>query len=91
MLKQAIKDMISRAEGHLSEDERSKLESLVDLYKDIFRVKLGCDPAVKVEPMKIEFEGSERPTKVRQRTYSPEQLAFMKKKVEELIDAGFMV
>lgn len=40
--------------------------------------------------MKIEFEGSERPVKVRQRTYSPEQTDFLRNKVNELIMAGFI-
>ncbi len=51
-------------------------------YKDIFRISLGSDPPVDVPPMEIKFEGMERPVKVRQRTYSPEQLEFMKKKVQ---------
>lgn len=81
--------MISKEEKHLPNHERSKLATLVNEYRDIFRVRLGCDPAVDVEPMNIELEGSERPVKVRQRTYSPEQLEFMIRKVQELIDAGF--
>ncbi len=53
-------------------------------------MKLRNDPPVDVEPMNIEFEGTTRPIKVSQRTYSPEQLDFLKKKVEELIDAGYI-
>lgn len=40
--------------------------------------------------MNIQFEGSERPVKVRQRTYSPKQFVFLKKKVDELNRAGYI-
>ncbi len=50
-------------------------------YKDIFPISLGADTLVDLPPMEIKFEGPERPVKVRQLTYSPEQLDFMKKKV----------
>lgn len=89
-LNNAINQMVARPEKNLSEDQKATLKNLIDEYKEIFRVRLGKDPAVAVEPMKIEFEGTERPIKVRQRTYSPEQLSFMKKKVNELVDAGFI-
>lgn len=59
-------------------------------FKDIFRVRLGADTLVGVPPMEIEFEGIERRVKVRQRTHSPEQLSFMKTKVEEHVDAGYI-
>ncbi len=39
--------------------------------------------------MEIKFE-KERPVKVRQRTYSPEQLDFMKKKFDELLKVGYI-
>ncbi len=42
-------------------------------FKDIFRISLGTDPPVDVPPMEINREGG-APVKVRQRTYSPEQL-----------------
>ncbi len=40
--------------------------------------------------MEIKFECLERPVKVRQRTYSPEQLDFMKKKCHELLNVGYI-
>ena len=89
-LKIAIDGMISRGMKHLNDDGRQILKSTVMEFKDIFRVKLGKDPPVDVEPMNIEFEGVTRPIKVRQRTYSPEQLSFLKTKVQELIDAGYI-
>ncbi len=59
-------------------------------FKDVFRIRLGADPPVDVPPMEIKFEKEERPLKVRQRTYSPEQLDFMKKKCDELLEVGYI-
>lgn len=40
--------------------------------------------------MVIGFEGVERPVKVRQPTYSPDQLQFHKNKIDEDISSGFI-
>ncbi len=90
-IQKEIDTMISRREKHLDKDSRSIMRSMVYEFKDIFRVKLGKDPPVNVEPMKIELEGPTRPIKVRQRTYSPEQTLFLKQKVKDLTDAGYIV
>lgn len=82
--------MITLACKHLPKKLVPSLKHLVSEFKDIFRVKLGKDPPVEVEPMNIEFGGPTRPVKVRQRTYSPEQLTLLKSKVHELIDPGFI-
>jgi len=64
---------------------KDSFQEMVLSYKDIFRIRLGADPPVKVSPMEIKFEGPEKPVKVRQRTYSPEQLEFLKKKCDDLL------
>lgn len=89
-LQEAIQKMIDRATESLPDHLHKNLKDLVGEFKDIFRIKLGNDPPVDVPPMKIEFEESERPVKVRQRTYSPEQTEFLKKKVQDFSDAGFI-
>ncbi len=50
--------MKSRRNNHLYRDEKSTLKNLIHEFKDIFRVKLGNDPPVDVEPLYIEFEGT---------------------------------
>lgn len=84
----AISEMIKRGTKNLPQNLRPILQALVSEFKDIFRTHLGADPPVDVPPMVIELEDEERPVKVRQRTYSPTQLDFLKKKVEELVDIG---
>ncbi len=70
-----------RAAKHLPNRLKESLRNMVLEYKDIFRIRLGADPPVDVPPMEIKFEGTERPVNVRQRTYSREELEFMKKEV----------
>lgn len=89
-LQEAIQRMIDRATESLPTHLHNDLKDLVNEFKDIFLIKLGNDPPVCVPPMKIEFEEAERPVKVRQRTYSPEQSEFLKNKVKELTEVGFI-
>ncbi len=63
------------------------LQIILD-FKDIIRVCLGADHPVNVPPMEIKFEKDERPVKVRQRTYSPEQLDFMKEEMRRTSGSG---
>lgn len=70
-----IQKMIDRAVKKLPHDLRPTLHDMVMRIKDIFRIRLGKRSPVSVPPMVIELEGSERPIKVRQRRYSPWQLA----------------
>lgn len=51
---------------------------------------MGNDALIKVPIRKIEFECGERPGKVRQRTYLPGKLELLKKKVNELVNAGYI-
>eukprot|EP00171_Calliarthron_tuberculosum_P011216 IDg11216t1 len=89
-LETAIHSMVERASVSLSENFKSAINDLVHEFKDIFRVRLGADPSVDVTPMTIEFDGPEKPVAVRNRNYSPQQLEFLKKKVDELENAGFI-
>lgn len=89
-LETTIQNMIDRAAKKLSRDLCPTLQEMVMSCKDILRIRLGNDPPVYVPPIPIEFEGTERSIKVRQRTYSPEQLTFLKKKVGELEKPGYV-
>ena len=89
-LQDAISFMIGNASGSLSKEFKVSLFNLVMENEDIFRIRLGSDPPVDVPPMTIEFEGDEKPVAVRNRNCSPQQLDFLRKKVEELIQAGFI-
>ncbi len=82
--------MMSLGNKHFNSDKKLTLKNLIHEFRDIFLVKPEDDPPVDVEPMYIEFEGTTRPIKVRQRTYSLDQLLFLKKKIEEPIDAGYI-
>ena len=87
---QALEDMVDRAKKALPVDQVVIIKAMVPEYLDIFRFRRGKDRLVGVPPMVIEFDGPERPVKIRQRTYSPDQLSFLKNKVQELVDACFI-
>lgn len=89
-LQSALDGLTSRAFKNLPKHLRRPLNELVQEFKDIFRTRLGADPPVDVPPMDIELVGPERPVKVRQRTYSPQQSTFLKEKVDELVRAGYI-
>lgn len=96
-LQKSIDNMVDRVSSVFDSKDldclvssKHDLQTLVNEFKDIFRIRLGNDPPVDVPPMKIEFDRPERPVKVRQRTYSPKQLTFLKNKVSELMKAGFI-
>lgn len=82
--------MIIRALKRLPKNLHGRLREMVAEFTDVFRTRLGNDPPVDVPPMKVEFDGLEKPVKVKQRTYSPAQLNFLKKKCEELVNLGFL-
>ena len=82
---ESLNDAIKRSLNHLPKSLHKQLQDLIFEFEEIFRTKLGKDPPVDMTPMIIEFENKEIPVKVRQRTYSPEQLDFLKKKCDQLI------
>ncbi len=73
-LGQAVSEAITRASKHLPNCLKDSFRAMILDFKDVFRIRLGADTPVDVPPMEIKFEKEERPVKVRQRTYSPEQL-----------------
>ena len=68
----------------------TRLKKLLDKYVDIFRVKLGSDPAVKVDPMRIQLRENTVPTRVKPRRYSQDQLQFLDRKIKELEQLGLI-
>lgn len=56
----------------------------------MFSEPLHSDPPVKVGPKIIKFESRERSLKVKQRTYSLEQLQFLKTKCDQPLSFGFI-
>ncbi len=89
-LGQAMDNAIQRVSKHIPNRLKGCFRDMVLKYKYIFRTRLGSDAPVDVLPMQVNFEGTECPVKVRPRTYSPEQLDFMKKKCDELLEVGYI-
>ena len=67
-----------------------RLRQLLADYKDIFRIKLGSDPPVKVAPMRIRLVPTAVPVRVKLRRYSEPQQKFLQQKVRELKHLGLV-
>ncbi|KAF0736552.1 hypothetical protein Ae201684P_007026 [Aphanomyces euteiches] len=65
-----------------------ELGKLLVKYEDVFRLKLGRDPPVKVEPLRVTLKADAKPVRCKARRYSKKQREFMAKHVEELQAAG---
>lgn len=82
--------MIQRAQEIFFEKFCVDLRRIVWISKDVFCIYLCSDPSVKVPPMVARFEEKKRFVKSIQRTYSPDNLKFLKKKCDELMKLGFV-
>ena len=71
----ALENIVKEAKANgLTNNNVTRLKKLLDKYVDIFRLKLGSDPAVKVAPMRIQLRENAVPTRVKPRRYSEDQL-----------------
>lgn len=74
----------------LSRQGKEELRSLLRLYRDIFRVRLGTDEAEDVEPMRIVLKPNAQPVLCKPRRYHPEQRKFLNNYADQLLRAGFV-
>ena len=84
----AIEGMLEEAYKCLPEPCFKRLSTMIDKYRDLFRLQLGNDPPAAVSPLTVEFKGTPRPVKVRQRTYPPAQREFLTQETSELLRHG---
>jgi hypothetical protein len=66
------------------------MEKLLEDYQDIWRLQLGPDPLVKVDPMKIRLKENSIPIMCKARRYPPNHRDYMKKHVAELLQYGLV-
>ncbi|KAF0729338.1 hypothetical protein Ae201684_013084 [Aphanomyces euteiches] len=77
------------AEGMAPEDAE-RLTSVLLEFQDVFRVRFGQDPPVKVAPLKVHLKAGAVPVKSGLRRCPPTHLEFLEKHVRELEDAGLV-
>jgi hypothetical protein len=68
----------------------SKLHSLVEKYRDIWRVRLTDDGPAKVKPFKVHLKSDAVPRRARARKYGPKHRDWMIKHVKILEKNGFI-
>ncbi|ETV78978.1 hypothetical protein H257_07762 [Aphanomyces astaci] len=67
-----------------------QLRDLLMEFRDVFRLKFGRNPPVKVEPLKVRLKEGSVPVKSGLRRYPPTHMAFLEKHVRELEEAGLV-
>ncbi|KAF0710364.1 hypothetical protein AaE_012560 [Aphanomyces astaci] len=68
-----------------------QLQDLLMEFRDVFRLKFGRDPPVKVEPLKVRLKEGVEPVKSGLRCYPPIHMAFLEKHVRELEEVGLVL
>lgn len=74
----------------LPSELHSELKDMLVEFADIFRTQMGSDPPADVEPMEIRLKPDSSPVRVKLRRYSPPQMAFLRKKTDELLRLGLI-
>jgi hypothetical protein len=83
--------MISKAvEAGFPGESLPKLEELLEEFRDIWRLKLGTDPPVKVPPMKVILKQNAIPVLCKSRRYPPNHRLYMREHVNELVQFGLV-
>ncbi|KAF0707227.1 hypothetical protein AaE_013712 [Aphanomyces astaci] len=74
----------------MDEESVRRLQDVLVEFKDVFRLKFGRDPPVKVEPLKVQLKPGSVPVKSGLRRYPPTHVAYLEKHVRELEEAGLV-
>ena len=86
-----LEDLIARAmEAGLPVEHEGAIRDLVYEYSDVFRVKLGQDPPAKVNPWIVYKKEKAVPVRCATRIYTPKKREFLKKFMDELVEANMM-
>ena len=74
----AFRELLKEAQGEgISEDGLEELRNMPNDYRDIFRIRLGRDPAANVEPMQLTLKPNSKPIIAKPRRYRAPQRAFI--------------
>jgi hypothetical protein len=91
-VRKACATMVGKAkEAGISTGGLERIGALLKRYEDVFRVRMGPDPPANIAPMVIKMRADARPVRATQRRYSQPQVAFITKKVKELVRVGALV
>ena len=90
-VRQILKTKVQEAsDAGCPPDLLPKMLSLLMEFEDCFRIELGRDPPVDLEPLEVRPREGVEPVKCKARRYSPEQKKFLEEHVSELEAAGLV-
>jgi hypothetical protein len=85
-ISEAFSLMVTKAIAEvLHEEFVAPMRSLLEEFKDIWRLRLGPDPPVSVEPMKIVLKENFKPVMCKAWRYPPNHREYMRTHLDELV------
>lgn len=75
----------------LREEERDELQALIREFSDIFVTKHTDLPAINLEEHKVELVEGAVPVRNRQRRLAPSQVEVLRRELDQLLEAGFII
>ena len=87
----AFRELLKEAQTEgMSDESWEQLRNMLNEYRDIFRIKLGRDPAAKVEPMQLNLKPNSKPIIAKARRYSTPQRVFISTFTTKLEEYGYI-
>ena len=86
-----LQDKLQAAQDEgLTADLHDKLRQILANHSDVFRLEIGYDEPIKVEPLRVRLKPGAVPVKCGLRRYPPAHVEFLKTHVRELEAAGLV-
>ena len=80
----------AQAQGFSPKFARSLQKLICADFKDVWRMQLSADAVGRLTPMHIEFDEAKFPRNISQRRYNPEQNAFLRKAIPDMVRSGIL-
>ncbi|KAJ8566535.1 hypothetical protein ON010_g6589 [Phytophthora cinnamomi] len=68
--------------------EVTRLEAILLGYRDVFRIALGNDPRIRVEPLRVRMREGASPVQINARRYPPVHMEYLGQHIQEMLDHG---
>jgi hypothetical protein len=90
-IEECLENSVKKAvKNGMSKDMGRKLRKLLFKYKDVFRLKLGTDAPIRVEPAKYELKAGVEAVRCKPRYYRHDEKAFMEDMIRMLEKHGLI-
>ncbi|KAE9009233.1 hypothetical protein PR001_g16486 [Phytophthora rubi] len=85
VIDEGVRHLLDEArENGVGEEHLAEMRVLLELYRDLWRVNVGPDPAARVDPLQVTLVEGAKPYRAKARKYAPLQSTFLRECTEEL-------